>query len=745
MTQVDKLRDKGITGKGVKIALLDSGIDYEHPALGGCFGPGCLVSFGADLLKNEPTPKDCNGHGTQVAGIIAAKPNPLGFTGAAPGVQLGMYRVACNEVLPSDILVEAIHLALKEGVDIISSSVGNPGGWPDSLLSKTAMRAVDQGVVFVQGAGNDGEGGLFSNLDPAVSPGVISVGMMQNSVVPSLLNASKYTIDNEPEVAFPFYPTRPYGDFTGSPMEVYAPSVAGSSAAASEDVHACGPFQDNTPDLSDKLVLMRVTRDEGECNFQVRIKAAREKGAKSFIIYLKDQKARGVDLPTLADGVVAVGFLDSDVATSMLEAIKAGRKVVVTAFPSQGNVPLLYREQPNRNAGAVSALSSWGPSWNLGLKPSLAAIGEQVVTTSWRVGNASGYGIRRGTSSSAPLIAGIVALIIEARRSKTAGSLGPVDIQNLLVSHSHPQLYHDGKNFLSYLAPVAQQGGGLVRAYDAANAMTLVAPASLNFNDTEHRVPSLSFTLKNVGQVGVTYSLSHVPAITVYAFTQDGMVSAPKNIDRVEAPAALTLRETTVTVAPGSSATVHVSASAPDGLETGRLPIWSGWIAVNGSDGSSLSLPYQGVSGSIRQHQVLPPNGMSLFYQNIPISESPNVKLPPQGSVEASNLMFNISATLGVPLLRAEAVPLGPDNTPAAESLGQLQGFPVRWLPNNLEGTNPDLLRLVQFRWNGKLDAGNYAPEGSYKLVVRALRIFGNPDNKEDWDVRESPRFSITY
>lgn len=79
MTQVDKLRALGYTGAGVKVAVVDTGVDYYHPALGGCFGKDCLVSFGYDLVgddydgANEPVPDDdpldtCEGHGTHVSG-----------------------------------------------------------------------------------------------------------------------------------------------------------------------------------------------------------------------------------------------------------------------------------------------------------------------------------------------------------------------------------------------------------------------------------------------------------------------------------------------------------------------------------------------------------------------------------------------------------------------------------------------------------------------------------------------------
>lgn len=103
MTQVDKLHADGVSGKGIKVAVIDTGIDYLHPALGGCFGSDCLVSYGTDFVGDaydgynehfpDPDPMDCGGHGTHVAGIIAAQSNPFGFTGTAPGVTLGAYKV----------------------------------------------------------------------------------------------------------------------------------------------------------------------------------------------------------------------------------------------------------------------------------------------------------------------------------------------------------------------------------------------------------------------------------------------------------------------------------------------------------------------------------------------------------------------------------------------------------------------------------------------------------------------------
>jgi subtilisin family serine protease len=81
MTGVNKLHAQGITGRGIRVGIIDSGINYPHPSLGGCFGPGCKVAYGFDFVgdayngTNTPAPDSdpndtCNGHGTHVAGIV---------------------------------------------------------------------------------------------------------------------------------------------------------------------------------------------------------------------------------------------------------------------------------------------------------------------------------------------------------------------------------------------------------------------------------------------------------------------------------------------------------------------------------------------------------------------------------------------------------------------------------------------------------------------------------------------------
>lgn len=139
-TQINKLRAEGYTGNGVRVAVIDSGVDYTHSALGGCFGPGCLVEGGYDFSGDEfnpetgipATPDDdpydpCMGHGTHVAGIVAAqaKNNALGFSGGAPGVKLLAYRVwGCGGGSTNELMIAGFNRAFDDGADVIVCSNG---------------------------------------------------------------------------------------------------------------------------------------------------------------------------------------------------------------------------------------------------------------------------------------------------------------------------------------------------------------------------------------------------------------------------------------------------------------------------------------------------------------------------------------------------------------------------------------------------------------------------------------------
>ncbi len=150
-----KLVDNCLTGEGVKIAIIDTGVDYTHPDLGECFGEGCKVIGGYDLVNNDNDPKDDHGHGTHVAATAAG--NGV-LRGVAPDAQILAYKVLDSGGSGSfSSVIAGVERAVIDQADIISMSLGG-GGNPDDPLSQAVDNAVNAGVVAVIAAGNSGPG-----------------------------------------------------------------------------------------------------------------------------------------------------------------------------------------------------------------------------------------------------------------------------------------------------------------------------------------------------------------------------------------------------------------------------------------------------------------------------------------------------------------------------------------------------------------------------------------------------------
>jgi subtilisin family serine protease len=181
----DRLRTTyHIAGEGIVVAILDTGIDYTHHDLGGCFGPGCRVEAGYDFVNQDPDPMDDHGHGTHVAGIVGANGQVVGV---APAVRLHAYKVLSGAGFGYDSwIIAGIDRALDpdqnpntpDAVDVINLSLGG-GGDADSPLSQAVDEAVAAGVVCAVAAGNDGK--PFTIGSPAAARRAITVGACTKS------------------------------------------------------------------------------------------------------------------------------------------------------------------------------------------------------------------------------------------------------------------------------------------------------------------------------------------------------------------------------------------------------------------------------------------------------------------------------------------------------------------------------------------------------------------------------------
>jgi subtilisin family serine protease len=156
-----------ITGKGIKIAELDTGIDYNHPDLAKAYRGGY------DFVNNGPNPIDDNGHGTHVAGIIASAGQHAGEVGVAPDAQLYAVKVADSEGKGTfGLLVQGIDWAIENHMNVVTMSITGEGGSP--ALEKAVEEAHDKyGITLVAAVGNGNGGGV---LFPAAYSDVIGVG-----------------------------------------------------------------------------------------------------------------------------------------------------------------------------------------------------------------------------------------------------------------------------------------------------------------------------------------------------------------------------------------------------------------------------------------------------------------------------------------------------------------------------------------------------------------------------------------
>ncbi len=167
----------GYTGTGIKVAVVDTGINYSHADLGGGFGAGFRVIGGYDFYNGDSDPMDDNGHGTHVAGTIGANGS---IKGVAPNVSLFALKV-CNAAgtsCPTSDQIAAIDWSVANGADVISMSIGGVSQPNDEFASASAIiadAAVDKGVVVVIAAGNNGPG-TNTIARPGSAGKVITVG-----------------------------------------------------------------------------------------------------------------------------------------------------------------------------------------------------------------------------------------------------------------------------------------------------------------------------------------------------------------------------------------------------------------------------------------------------------------------------------------------------------------------------------------------------------------------------------------
>jgi PGF-pre-PGF domain-containing protein len=152
-----------LTGIGQSICIIDTGVNYSHVDLGGCFGDGCKVISGYDYVNNDDDPMDDNGHGTHVAGIVAAQG---AVVGVAPEASIVALKACDNDGCLNSKIISSmewcINNASEFNISVISMSLGSTtlyGSYCDSedaALAELVDNAISQNISVVVATGNDG-------------------------------------------------------------------------------------------------------------------------------------------------------------------------------------------------------------------------------------------------------------------------------------------------------------------------------------------------------------------------------------------------------------------------------------------------------------------------------------------------------------------------------------------------------------------------------------------------------------
>jgi minor extracellular serine protease Vpr len=509
------VQNSGFTGRGIKVAVLDSGIDYTHAAFGGSGDPAdfanddptiiepgsfptAKVVGGYDFVGSawpnaaempDPDPIDDGpggGHGTHVADIIG------GQLGVAPGADLYAVKVcssvgsACSGIA----LIQGMEFSanpngdgrLNDRVDIINMSLGSNYGRPfDDDLATAVDNASQLGILTVASAGNSSDKPYVSGT-PAAAETALSVAQtaVPSGFLPLMqILAPANIVGSFPAVFQPW--SAPLAAAIEGPVQ-YGDGAGGN-------LLGCNPFAPGS--LADAIVLV----DRGVCSFSIKIENI---GAAGGVLGIIGLVAPGDPFEGGFGGgeITIPGYMISQAHSNRL---KSGLPDTVVRFDPAVGLPL---------EGSMVGSSSRGPQHDAAhrIKPEIGAPGASVSAIA---GTGTDTGPFGGTSGAAPMVSGAAALLLEATGGTKATAKGrpsgravghglsPAEVKARLMNNADTDIINDV--LLGTLAPITRIGGGEVRVDRA-----LAAPAAAWDNDALQGGLSFGFVDVADGMVSIT-------------------------------------------------------------------------------------------------------------------------------------------------------------------------------------------------------------------------------------------------
>ncbi|MYL69695.1 S8 family serine peptidase [Halobacillus litoralis] len=438
------------TGKGVKVGIIDTGMDYHHPDLKDNFKGGYdTVDFDDDPMETEE--EGATIHGTHVAGVVGANGE---MKGIAPDADLYAYRALGPGGVGSSVqVIAAIEEAVNDGMDVINLSLGNDVNGPDWPTTHAVNKAVELGTVVVVAAGNSGPDG-WTIGSPATSSDAITVGASALSMKAPVLK-----VPGERETVLV---QKMSGSVPWELAKKYPLVFAGTGEAEYGNVRG-------------RIVLF----ERGGIPFSHKALKAYQKGAVAVLIYNNEEGnfqggLDGVKLP------IPVASLSNEAGEWLKEKVIRQNQWVETVNVSLGD--------------QVAPFSSRGPvTTNWEIKPDILAPGVDIYSTV-----PGGYQSLQGTSMAAPHVAGMAALMKEAHPDWS-----PAEVKQALTTTA--DLIGTGKQPF----PPTEQGAGYVDLNEALEPDLLIGQSSLSFGKIDDQIyrKQLPLKIKNLKDETVTISI----------------------------------------------------------------------------------------------------------------------------------------------------------------------------------------------------------------------------------------------
>ncbi|MCL4426399.1 MAG: S8 family serine peptidase [Firmicutes bacterium] len=570
----------GYTGKDLKVAVIDTGIDYNHPDLKDNYLGGFdFVDWDENPMETiNPDPELATTHGTHVAGIIAGT-GKAKIKGVAPEAKILAYRVlGPGGRGTTDAVVMGIERAVSDGANVLNLSLGNTlnvPDWPTSIALDNAARA---GAIPVVAAGNSGPS-LWTVGSPGTSRMAITVGA---STVPGeSITVNEYTPNadpNQPPTVTPLVKGTRMG---GSP--------AFDTLTGSYEMEYVGLGR--TTDLSGKNITGKIALiKRGEITFKDKSNNAKEAGAVGAIIF------------NHLDGDLAGTLGTGDFIPTLGISKAAGEALLAKIAAGTGGTPIKFSFTVNPHdvtlADKIASFSSRGPvssggtgfappGYELGyqLKPDVLGPGVNILSSV----PGAGYAAYSGTSMATPHVAGAALLLKQAHPTWT--------VQDIKAA-----LMNTAKDLTQ---PAVAQGAGRIDIMAAAGAGVLLEPdsnvptGSLNFVFKE--LPASGATVTQTQMLRVKNTGSGTQTVSLSAYCAPGMT--------------LSFDNPSPSLDAGAGANVAVTASLDSSVAKG---FYEGLVTATLSDGTNLRLPVGiFVMPDMIQNFALTPSYVSPNFDNV--------------------------------------------------------------------------------------------------------------------------------